>query len=101
MGRALMLNPRLLLLDEPLEGLAPVVAQGLLGAIRQMTRAEGTAAVIVEQHARQILPITDRAAILERGRLAYHGPSAELLRAPGITERFLGVAARDAAAPAA
>jgi branched-chain amino acid transport system ATP-binding protein len=101
MGRALMLNPRLLLLDEPLEGLAPVVATALLGAIREMTRAEGTAAIIVEQHARQILPITDRAAILERGRLAHHGPSAELLNAPEITERFLGVAGRDGAAAAA
>ena len=94
MGRALMLNPRLLLLDEPLEGLAPVVAQGLLGAIRQMTRAEGTAAIIVEQHARQILPITDRAAILERGRLAHQAPSADLLGTPATLERFLGVAAR-------
>lgn len=100
MGRALMLNPRLLLLDEPLEGLAPVLAQGLLGAIRLMTRAEGTAAIIVEQHARQILPITDRAAILERGRLAHHGPSAALARAPETIERFLGVTARDGAAVA-
>jgi branched-chain amino acid transport system ATP-binding protein len=100
MGRALMLNPRLLLLDEPLEGLAPVVAQGLLGAIRRMVRAEGTAAVIVEQHARQVLPITDRAAVLERGRLAHHGPSAALLEAPETIERLLGVAGRDAAAAA-
>lgn len=94
LGRALMLNPRLLLLDEPLEGLAPVVAQSLLAAIRQMVRAEGTAAIIVEQHARQILPITDRAAVLERGRLVHHGPSAALLHAPEILEAFLGVAAR-------
>jgi branched-chain amino acid transport system ATP-binding protein len=98
MGRALMLNPRLLLLDEPLEGLAPVVAQSLLGAIRQMVQAEGMAAIIVEQHARQILPITDRAAILERGRLVHQDASATLLRAPGVVERFLGVAGRNAAA---
>jgi branched-chain amino acid transport system ATP-binding protein len=93
MGRALMLNPRLLLLDEPLEGLAPVVAQGLLEAIRRMARAEGTAAIIVEQHARQILPITDRAAILERGRLVHLGASEALLRTPAVAERYLGVAA--------
>ena len=93
MGRALMLNPRLLLLDEPLEGLAPVTAQGLLGAIQRMTRAEGMAAIIVEQHARQILPITDRVAILERGRLVHLGASEALLRAPAIAERYLGVAA--------
>jgi branched-chain amino acid transport system ATP-binding protein len=98
MGRALMLNPRLLLLDEPLEGLAPVVAQSLLGAIRQMVQAEGMAAIIVEQHARQILPITDRAAILERGRLVHQDASATLLRAPEVIERFLGVAGRDATA---
>ncbi|MBX6744014.1 MAG: ABC transporter ATP-binding protein [Acetobacteraceae bacterium] len=98
LGRALMLNPRLLLLDEPLEGLAPVLAWGLLGAIRQMVCAEGTAAIIVEQHARQILPITDRAAVLERGRLVHLGPSAALLDAPETLEAFLGVAARGTAA---
>jgi branched-chain amino acid transport system ATP-binding protein len=98
MGRALMVNPRLLLLDEPLEGLAPVVAQGLLGAIRRMTRDEGTAAILVEQHARKVLPITDRAAILERGRVVHEAPSAALLRAPEVLERHLGVVAtRDAA----
>ncbi len=69
-ARALMLNPRLLLLDEPLEGLAPVVAQSLLASIREITRAEGLAAIIVEQHAHQVLPITDTALILERGRAA-------------------------------
>jgi branched-chain amino acid transport system ATP-binding protein len=97
MARALMLNPRLLLLDEPLEGLAPVVAQGLLAAIRQMVRAEGMAAIIVEQHARQILPITDRAAILERGRLVHQDASDALLRAPATLDTYLGVAGRDAA----
>jgi branched-chain amino acid transport system ATP-binding protein len=96
-GRALMLNPRLLLLDEPLEGLAPVVAQGLLAAIRRMIQTEGTAAIVVEQHARQVLPITDRAAILERGRLVQEAPSAALLRAPEVLDRHLGLAARDAA----
>jgi branched-chain amino acid transport system ATP-binding protein len=93
MARALMLNPRLLLLDEPLEGLAPVVAQGVLAAIRRMIQAEGTAAIIVEQHAHQILPVTGRAAILERGRLVHLGPSEVLLHSPETAERHLGVAA--------
>jgi branched-chain amino acid transport system ATP-binding protein len=93
MGRALMLNPRLLLLDEPLEGLAPVIVQTLLAAIRRIVREEGVAAIIVEQHAGQILPITDRAVILERGRIVHAAASAELLRDTAALERHLGVAA--------
>ncbi|MCB4823847.1 ABC transporter ATP-binding protein [Roseicella aerolata] len=91
MGRALMLNPRLVLLDEPLEGLAPVIVQGLLAAIRSMVREEGLAAVIVEQHARLVLPITDRAVILERGRIIHAGGSEALLAAPEVAERHLGL----------
>jgi branched-chain amino acid transport system ATP-binding protein len=91
MGRALMLNPRLVLLDEPLEGLAPVIVQGLLAAIRRMVREEGLAAIIVEQHAGLVLPITDRAVILERGRIVHQGESAALLAAPEIAERHLGL----------
>jgi branched-chain amino acid transport system ATP-binding protein len=91
MGRALMLNPRLLLLDEPLEGLAPVIVQMLLEAIRTIVRSEGTAAIIVEQHARQILPITSRAAILERGRVVHLSPSAELAARPDLMDRYLGL----------
>ncbi|MCS6931026.1 MAG: ABC transporter ATP-binding protein [Acetobacteraceae bacterium] len=90
-ARALMLNPRLLLLDEPLEGLAPVIVQTLLAAIRTIVRSEGTAAIIVEQHARQILPITDRAAILERGRVVHLSPSAELAARPDLMDRYLGL----------
>ena len=91
MGRALMLNPRLVLLDEPLEGLAPVIVQGLLAAIRTMVREEGLAAIIVEQHARLLLPVTDRAAILDRGRIVHEGDSAALLADPAVAERHLGL----------
>ncbi|MFZ4411200.1 MAG: ABC transporter ATP-binding protein [Paracraurococcus sp.] len=91
MGRALMLNPRLVLLDEPTEGLAPVIVQGLLAAIRRMVRDEGLAAIIVEQHAGLILPITDRAVILDRGRIVHQGDSAALLAAPEVAERHLGL----------
>ncbi len=103
MGRALMLNPRLLLLDEPLEGLAPLIAQELLHIIDRMV-SDGTMAVIlVEQHARQILPITRQAVILERGRIVHHGASAELLDNPAVLDRWLGVvsSAETPAAPVA
>ena len=91
LGRALMLNPRLLLLDEPLEGLAPVIVQSLLAAIRRLVRDEGMTAIIVEQHAHQILPIADRAVILDRGRVAAEGPASEMLAAPDILDRHLGL----------
>src|SRR4051794_6741753 len=92
MARALMLNPRLLLLDEPLEGLAPVVAQQVLAAIRRMTAEEGLAALIVEQHPHLVLPITHRAVLLERGRVALIAPSAEIIANPEVAERYLGLA---------
>jgi branched-chain amino acid transport system ATP-binding protein len=91
-ARALMLNPKLLLLDEPLEGLAPVIVQSLLAAIRRIVREDGMAAIIVEQHAGQILPVTDNAVILERGRVVASAPSTSLLRDPAAIERHLGIA---------
>ncbi|WP_270935308.1 ABC transporter ATP-binding protein [Falsiroseomonas oryzae] len=90
-GRALMLNPRLLLLDEPLEGLAPVIVQMLLAAIRRLVREEGMAAIVVEQHAGQILPVADRAVILERGRVAAEGAARDMLADPALLDRHLGV----------
>ena len=91
MGRALMLNPRVLLLDEPLEGLAPLIVQELLGVIGQMVQEGSMAVILVEQHARQILPLTQHAAVLERGRLVYAGPSQTLADQPDMLERWLGV----------
>ncbi|HVE50810.1 MAG TPA: ABC transporter ATP-binding protein [Casimicrobiaceae bacterium] len=90
-GRALVLNPRLLLLDEPLEGLAPLIVEELLRAIGRIVKDEGLAAIIVEQHAHKVLPITDDALILERGRIAWRGASAELLSNKATLERFLSV----------
>ena len=92
-ARALVLNPRLLLLDEPLEGLAPVLAQELLAALRRIVREERLAAIIVEQNARKILAMTDRAAILERGAIVREGPSAELAADRAALEQHLGVKA--------
>ncbi|HWL57644.1 MAG TPA: ABC transporter ATP-binding protein [Paracoccus sp. (in: a-proteobacteria)] len=97
-GRALMLNPRLLLLDEPTEGLAPIIVEQLLTSIRRIIREDGMATIIVEQHARKILKVTDRALILDRGEIVHQAPSADLLADPGPLEQHLGVIAKGAAA---
>ncbi|MCK9986567.1 MAG: branched-chain amino acid transport system ATP-binding protein [Azoarcus sp.] len=93
MGRALMLNPKLLLLDEPLEGLAPLIVQELLSIIRRLTEEGGMAVILVEQHARQILPLTRQALVLERGRAVYQGDSATLRNDRELLDSWLGVAA--------
>ena len=90
-GRALVLNPRLLLLDEPLEGLAPIIVQELLAAIRRITRDEGLSAIIVEQHPQAILAISDRAAVLDRGTVVHAGAAADLQDQPELLDRLLGV----------
>jgi branched-chain amino acid transport system ATP-binding protein len=91
-GRALVLNPTLLLLDEPLEGLAPIIVQELLAAIRRITREEGLSAIIVEQHPQAILAISDRAAVLDRGTVVHSGRASDLLEQPELLDRLLGVA---------
>ena len=95
-GRALVLNPRLLLLDEPLEGLAPIIVQELLAALRRIALEEGLASIIVEQNARKILAMTDRAAILERGCVVHQDDSKALRADTALLETFLGVTARAA-----
>lgn len=90
-GRALVLNPRLLLLDEPLEGLAPLIVEELLRALTRIVREEGMSAVLVEQNPARILPITDEAIVLERGRVALAAPSAQLQADPAVLDRFLAV----------
>jgi branched-chain amino acid transport system ATP-binding protein len=92
-GRALVLNPRIVLLDEPLEGLAPIIVQELLAVLQRITSEEGLSMIIVEQNARKILAMTDRAAILERGSVVYQDDSQVLRADRSILERFLGVAA--------
>ena len=90
-GRALVLNPRLLLLDEPLEGLAPLIVVELLGVLERIVREEGLSAIIVEQHAAKVLAITDEALVLERGRVVHAGTSAALLAHPALLDRYLAV----------
>ena len=90
-GRALVLNPRLLLLDEPTEGLAPIIVQELMAALAAIVRDEGLSMVIVEQHAQKVLGVTHQAVILENGAVVHAGTSAGLRRDGEILERFLGV----------
>ncbi|KQP18177.1 ABC transporter ATP-binding protein [Pseudorhodoferax sp. Leaf267] len=90
-GRALVLNPRLLLLDEPLEGLAPIIVEELLRAIRRVTREEGLSAIIVEQHPQAILAISDLAAVLDRGTVVHSGTAPELRAQPAVLDQLLGV----------
>jgi branched-chain amino acid transport system ATP-binding protein len=90
-ARALVLNPRILLLDEPLEGLAPIIVDELLAALRRVVRDEGLSAIVVEQNARKILGVTDRAAILARGQVVYEGASAALRDDRAALEAHLGV----------
>jgi branched-chain amino acid transport system ATP-binding protein len=96
-ARALATNPKLLLLDEPLEGLAPIIIDELLAALRRIVREEKMSAIIVEQSARKILPLTDSAIILERGQVAYAGASADLAQDQETLARLLGVAEKTAA----
>ncbi|HVV41617.1 MAG TPA: ABC transporter ATP-binding protein [Nitrobacter sp.] len=90
-GRALTLNPKVLLLDEPTEGLAPIIVEELLAALGTITRAGGICSIIVEQNAQKILGLADRVVILERGAIAHDAASAALKADPTVLERFLGV----------
>src|SRR3954464_2883845 len=91
-GRALTLNPKVLLRDEPTEGLAPIIVEELLAAIGTISRAGGLCSIIVEQHAQKLLALADRVVILERGTIV-HDASANALKAdPAPLERHLGVA---------
>jgi len=90
-ARTLMTNPSVLLLDEPFEGLAPIIVEELTAAVRQMTADEGIALVLVEQHAEVALGLTQDAIIIERGMIAHRAKSADLLRDDATLERYLGL----------
>jgi len=93
MARALMVNPKLLLLDEPLEGLAPLIVQELLRIIGQTVSSGEMAVILVEQHAHQILPLTRQALVLERGRVVFSGESETLRKNRTQLDKWLGVGA--------
>jgi len=91
-GRALMVNPALLLLDEPMEGLAPIIVQELMGVIRELIEDAGMAVIVVEQHAKLALSLTRQTIVLERGRVVHRAPSEALLRDPDTLHRLVAVA---------
>ncbi|HEY5211100.1 MAG TPA: ABC transporter ATP-binding protein [Stellaceae bacterium] len=90
-ARALMVNPTLLLLDEPMEGLAPIIVQDLMHAIDELRRETGLAIIIVEQHARLALRMTRHAIILDRGLVVHRSTSDDLLRDDATLVRTLAV----------
>jgi branched-chain amino acid transport system ATP-binding protein len=90
-ARALVLNPRVMLLDEPLEGLAPIIVEELLTALRRIIRDEGMSAILVEQNAKKILGVTHHAIILERGCVVHAADSATLAADHVALETHLGV----------
>ncbi|MGN6309731.1 MAG: ABC transporter ATP-binding protein [Xanthobacteraceae bacterium] len=90
-GRALTLNPKVLLLDEPTEGLAPIIVDELLAALGEITRAGGICSIIVEQNAHKILRLADRVVILDRGTIVHEATSVALQADAAPLERYLGV----------
>jgi branched-chain amino acid transport system ATP-binding protein len=91
-GRALMGNPSLLLMDEPLEGLAPVIVDALLAGLDRLKREDDLALLLVEQHARLALDLAQDAIVLDRGAIVFAGASRELLDAPDRLDALMGVA---------
>jgi len=93
-GRALMGNPSVLLMDEPLEGLAPVIVEVVLASIERLKREDELAILLVEQHARLALAATERVIVLDRGAIVYEGESRALLDAPEQLAKLVGVERR-------
>ena len=98
-GRALMGNPTLLLMDEPLEGLAPVIVDTLLAGLDRLKREDELALLLVEQHAKLALELAQFAIVLDRGAIVFAGASRELLDAPEHLNVLMGVGERQAAMP--
>jgi len=90
-ARALMTNPALLLLDEPLEGLAPIIVEELTVAIARMTAEEGTAVILIEQHADVVLSLTRDAVVMERGVIVHRAGSRDLLDDAATLDRLVGL----------
>ncbi len=91
-ARALMTNPRLLLLDEPMEGLAPIIVQELMDVLRTLMQDDGLSVIVVEQHARLALSLAPRAIVLDRGRVVYDADSRGLIDDARKLKQLLGVA---------
>ena len=93
-GRALMGNPSFILMDEPMEGLAPVIVDAVLDGLERLKKEGDTALMLVEQHARLALDFAEDTIVLDRGRIVFSGPSRELAAAPEKMAALLGVAGR-------
>ena len=91
-ARALMVNPSLLLLDEPMEGLAPIIVQELVRVIRDLVTDGGMAVIVVEQHAKLALSLTNHAVVLERGKVVHRSTSDALAADPDMLNRLVSVA---------
>lgn len=91
-ARAMMTNPSVLLLDEPMEGLAPVVVQAVVKVLEDLVRSSEFAVIIVEQHARLALALTRQAIVLDRGRVVHHASSDELLADTALLDRLVALA---------
>jgi branched-chain amino acid transport system ATP-binding protein len=91
-ARALVTNPKLLLLDEPMEGLAPIIVQELVRVIERIVAEREFAVIVVEQHARLALGVTSQAIVLDRGRIVHEAPSESLLADPATLDRLIAVA---------
>ena len=89
-GRALVMNPRLLVLDEATEGLAPTVRAAIFAALR-ILKEEGQSILIVDAYLRKLLTLTDRNAVIEKGHTVWSGTTGDLIASPGIADRYLGV----------
>ena len=98
LARALMTNPSLLLLDEPMEGLAPIIVEEVANAIRRMLKEDPIAIILVEQHAQLALSLTEQAVLLERGRIVHRAKSSELLHDHAALDRYIGLKVADAKA---
>jgi branched-chain amino acid transport system ATP-binding protein len=97
-GRALTGNPSLLLMDEPLEGLAPVIVDALIAGLERLKREDELALVLVEQHARLALELAGRAIVLDRGAVVFSGSSADLLNDPERLDALISVSGRGGSA---
>jgi branched-chain amino acid transport system ATP-binding protein len=98
-ARALMGNPSLLLMDEPLEGLAPVIADALLAGLDRLKQEDDLALLLVEQHAQLALNLAEDAVVLDRGAIVFAGSSEELIDAPERLNALMGIGERQASTP--